>query len=341
MAALCLAVALSAGAVSAAGVFLRGSGAAVEVVSPRGERYPMATDGVYAWNAQRVVAEGVGWDLFTLAVVVPALLLATPLLARGSFRGRLLALGLLAYLFYQYLMYAVTWAFGPLFLPFVAVYAASLAAIVAVASSLARDGVAGRFDDGYPRRGMAVLCFLLAAALVAMWLARIAAGLRGDLAGAMLLGQTTMVVQALDLGLVVPLAVLTGVLCWRRHAGRPGPRLGRGRQGGRDGARHLRHGRLGVEGGGPARGRPARLLRRGGRWRRGGSARGCTAASGRPSHLEPHRPHERERVGVRRHAGPEPVVEDHLAVLHLVLEVRVRRRAEARRPSRRGRGRGW
>ena len=214
---LCLAVALSAGAVSAAGVFLRGSGAAVEVVSPRGERYPMATDGVYAWNAQRVVAEGVGWDVFTLAVVVPALLLTAPVVARGSFRGRLLALGLLAYLFYQYLMYAVTWAFGPLLLPFVVVYGASLLAMVAVASSLARDGVAGRFDDRYPRRGMAVLCFILAAALVAMWLARIATGLRGDLAGAMLLGQTTMVVQALDLGLVVPLAVLTGVLCWRRH----------------------------------------------------------------------------------------------------------------------------
>ena len=34
----------------------------------------------------------------------------------------------------------------------------------------------------------------------------------------MLLGQTTMVVQALDLGLVVPLAVFTGILCWRRNA---------------------------------------------------------------------------------------------------------------------------
>ena len=35
---------------------------------------------------------------------------------RGSFRGRLLALGLLGYLLYQYLEYSLTWAFGPLFL---------------------------------------------------------------------------------------------------------------------------------------------------------------------------------------------------------------------------------
>jgi hypothetical protein len=64
---------------------------------------------------------------------------------------------------------------------------------------------------------MAVLCLVLALVLTALWLGRIAAGLRGDLAGAMLLGQTTLVVQALDLGLVVPLAVVTAALCWRRR----------------------------------------------------------------------------------------------------------------------------
>src|SRR5512133_1691778 len=117
-AALVAAIALATGAASAVGVFLRGDGAAVTVVSPRGERYPMISSGVYAWNAQRIVAEGVGWDVFTLAVVVPALLLSIPWLLRGSLRARLAVLGLLAYVFYQYLMYALAWAFGPLFLPF-------------------------------------------------------------------------------------------------------------------------------------------------------------------------------------------------------------------------------
>ena len=55
----------------------------------------MATTGVYQWNGQRVVAEGIGWDLFTLLVVVPVLLLSLPFVARESFRGWLFALGLL------------------------------------------------------------------------------------------------------------------------------------------------------------------------------------------------------------------------------------------------------
>ena len=35
----------------------------------RGGTYDVALNGVYANNAQRLVAEGVGWDVFTLIVV--------------------------------------------------------------------------------------------------------------------------------------------------------------------------------------------------------------------------------------------------------------------------------
>jgi hypothetical protein len=211
-----VALAVATGIVAALGVFGRGDGATVIVESVRGETYDMTTNGLYAFNARRVVAEGVGWDVFTLLFVVPAMLAVTLGLVRGLLRARLFVLGLLAYLFYQYLMYAMTWAFGPLTLPFVALFAASLWGLVWVGSSVAREPLADRFDERFPRRGMAALCFILSAVLVAMWLARISAGLRGDLTEAMLLGQTTLVVQALDLGLVVPLAVFTGVMALRR-----------------------------------------------------------------------------------------------------------------------------
>jgi hypothetical protein len=48
-----------------------------------------------------------------------------------------------------------------------------------------------------------------------MWTQRIVAGLRGDWDAAMLLGSTTMVIPAMDLGLVVPLCLWTSVLVWR------------------------------------------------------------------------------------------------------------------------------
>jgi hypothetical protein len=65
---------------------------------------------------------------------------------------------------------------------------------------------------------MAVASGLMGLQLVLMWSQRIAAGYRGDWETAALLGTPTMAVQALDLGIIVPLAFATAVLAWR---GRP------------------------------------------------------------------------------------------------------------------------
>jgi hypothetical protein len=206
-----------AGVASGLGVFARGTGAVETVTSARGVRYEMVVDGVYAYNAQRVVAEGIGWDVFTLAVAVPAMLLAAVLVARGSFHGRLFAAGLFGYFFYQYLEYSVTWAFGPLFLLFVAIFASSLAGLVWLGVGIARDGAAGRFTEGFPGRPWAVLSVALASLLTLLWLQRIATALGGDLASAGLKGETTLTIQALDLGLLVPASLFIAVLAWRRH----------------------------------------------------------------------------------------------------------------------------
>lgn len=218
MAALCAAAALLAGIASAFGVFARGDGTFETVINERGVSYEMATTGVYAFNAQRVVAEGIGWDIFTLVIAVPALVVAAFLVARGSFRGRLFALGLLGYFFYQYLEYAVTWAFGPLFLLFVVIYAASLAGIVWIGVSVAREGLAWRFSERFPRRSWAALSIAMAAMLTLLWVQRVAAALGGDLLVGGLTSETTMTVQALDLGLVVPTSVFIAVLALRRSA---------------------------------------------------------------------------------------------------------------------------
>lgn len=218
IAALCLAVALLAGGASAAGVFLRGSGATAPHQSARGETVPYATDGIYRHNPARLVAEGVGWDIFTLFAAVPALLCALPALARGSRRARLYCAGMLGYFFYQYLMYALMWAFGPLFVPFILLYSASLGGLCWIVATLPPAELRPHVGERFPRRGIIALCLALAGVLLAMWSARIAAGLSGDLEGAMLLGQPTLVVQALDLGLIVPLAVFCAVALWRRWA---------------------------------------------------------------------------------------------------------------------------
>jgi hypothetical protein len=214
VAAVAVAVAGAAAIASAIGIFARGDGSYQTVTSVRGETYEMATSGVYAYNAQRVVAEGVGWDLFTLLVAVPAMGIAAWFVAHGSVRGLLVAGGLFGYFLYQYLEYAVTWAFGPLFPLFIGLYAASLAGIALVAVEVAREGNVARFGPTFPRRAWPALVVSMSVLLTVLWLGRIMQGLRDGVDG-LLLGETTMTVQALDLGLVVPLSVAVAILAWR------------------------------------------------------------------------------------------------------------------------------
>jgi hypothetical protein len=111
----------------------------------------------------------------------------------------------------------MAWAFGPLLVLFIAIYGASMAGIVWIFSTISLPALAEGVSDKFPRRSMAALCFVMGAVLIAMWGQRIAAGYQGDWANAMLAGETTMVVQALDLGLIVPLLLFTGVTVLRRR----------------------------------------------------------------------------------------------------------------------------
>lgn len=137
------AVAVLAGIASALGIFARGDGTFVSVTSARGEIYEAATNGVYAHSARQLVAEGVGWDVFTLVVAVPLLLIGGTLVARGSFRGALLAAGMLGYVAYMYLEYAVTWAFGPLFGLFILITAGSVLGLLGAGAVVAGAACAG------------------------------------------------------------------------------------------------------------------------------------------------------------------------------------------------------
>jgi hypothetical protein len=174
----------------------------------------MATTGVYAYNAERVVAEGVGWDVVTLLLAVPLLLVAVPFVSHGSYRGRLVAAGLLGYFLYAYLEYSVTWAFGPLFLCFVVATGLSVIGLAWIGWSLVLDGAQNPIGEPFPRRRWAALNLSMSGLLTVMWLQRISMALNGDTT--QLLGETTMTVQALDLGLMVPISVMGAVLVLRR-----------------------------------------------------------------------------------------------------------------------------
>jgi hypothetical protein len=157
----------------------------------------------------------VGWDAVTLFLVVPALALMLPGLWHGSLRAKLVVTGILAYFLYQYVEYAAFLAYGPLFLLYVATFALSLTGIILLVATINLAEAGARFGPRFPRRAMVGLSLFMALLLTGMWLPLVARTAGGDIGNA-LDGATTLVVQALDLGFLVPLAFFTAVTVWRR-----------------------------------------------------------------------------------------------------------------------------
>lgn len=169
------------------------------------------TDGAWARSAFR------GSDLATLAVAVPVLAGALVLSLRGSLRGRLVLLGMLAYSTYNYAFYAFGTEFSDWFLLHAAAFATSLAGLVLLAYELGARSVAARVTGAFPRRAIAAYLAAIGAVMGTLWVAEsVRFALTGDLSSdAPLSGQH--LVFALDLGFLVPGMLLAAVLLWRRH----------------------------------------------------------------------------------------------------------------------------
>lgn len=207
--------ALFAGLAAGAGVFLRGDLATTTFRTIRGELVEIVSDGVYRFNPEGIVAEGVGWDVITLFVIVPAMLVALTHLWRGSTRGALVSIGLLAYLAYQFFQYAVFWAYGPLYPLHVLTFALSISALGMLVHGLDIAELPAHVSDRFPHRAVAAYSGLVVLLLGGLWLPVIAGTLGGEVTDE-LGGASTLVVPAFDLGLLVPLAVFTAVTIVRR-----------------------------------------------------------------------------------------------------------------------------
>jgi hypothetical protein len=200
---------------AAAGIFLRGDLATTPFVTVRGDTVEYLTGGAYRFNGLNVASEGIGWDLVTLFVIVPALAFTIPALWRGTLRGTLLAAGFLVYFLYQYAEYAMALAYGPLFPVYVAIVASSVSAIAMLLSRVDVATLPERFGPRFPRRAMVAFGLYMAILLGGMWLPLIART-STEASVPQLYGGTTLVVQAFDLGFLVPVGLFTAVTVYRR-----------------------------------------------------------------------------------------------------------------------------
>jgi hypothetical protein len=189
-----------------------------EFVTVTGERVIIYGAGIYAHDSLSVVAQGKASDLVTLILAVPALLISVWQCRSGSQKAALALVGILGYFLYTYVSYVFLWTYNPLFLVYVALMSASLFAFVLGLSGLDPDRIKQSFSRRLPVKFIGGLQWVIGGLLMLLWGSKILTALLNGQAPVGLEHYTTLVIQAMDLGLVVPVALVSGTLVMRRQA---------------------------------------------------------------------------------------------------------------------------
>jgi hypothetical protein len=199
------------------GLFYQTRGEPYSFTSHRGESVMINGHGLYYYDTVSSAAQQQGNDVVTLLVALPLLGVSTTLAFRGSLRGHLLMTGTLGFFLYTYLSMCMLTAFNTLFLVYVAIFGLSLYAFILCIMSFDLAALSEDFSERLPRGWIAGLLFLIAGFLTSAWLGKVLNPILQNVPP-VLDNSTTFVIQAMDLALIVPLAVLSGVLLLRRSA---------------------------------------------------------------------------------------------------------------------------
>ena len=199
------------------GLFYQTPGSPYTYTNHRGERVMLNGHGLYYYDTVSAAAQEQGNDIVTLFVGLPMLAISTWLAVRSSLRGRLLLTGTIGFFLYTYLSMSMLTSFNALFLVYVAIFAFSLYAFILCMLSFDLATLPQQFSERLPRGRIAGLLFLIGAFLTIAWLGKVVPPMTQNQIAA-LDNTTTFVIQAMDLSLIVPLAILAGILLLRKSA---------------------------------------------------------------------------------------------------------------------------
>lgn len=200
------------------GLFHETPGEPYALTSFRGEQVTINGHGLYHYDTVSSVAQMQGNDIITLGVGLPLLAISTWLAFKGSLRGRLLLTGTLAFFLYTYMSMSMLTAYNSLFLVYVTLFGMSLYAFILCMLSFDLADLPRHFSARLPRGWIAGVLFAVGGFLSLAWIGRIVPEIMNPDIPAALENTTTRVIQAMDLVLIAPLAVLAGVLLLRRSA---------------------------------------------------------------------------------------------------------------------------
>jgi hypothetical protein len=193
------------------GLFWQGTGDAYSFHTLRGEDVMIQGHGLYRFDTVSSASQEIAQDAVNLFLGVPLLAIGVWLSKRSFIRGRLLLTGSLGYFLYTYASMSFLTAFNHIYLVYVAIFSLSLFGFILALSGIDVDFLREHFTERFPRKPIAMYFLVVAVFLSFAWLGLVVSPMISGNPPSGLESAITMVIQTLDLGVVVPTAIITAV----------------------------------------------------------------------------------------------------------------------------------
>jgi len=202
---------------SLAGLLSTGGTGEYEFRSITGEVVKIYGQGLYRNDSVSIAAQGKASDLITLILGIPVLLASLYLTLKESFRARLVLTGTLGYFLYTYISYTFYWNYNPFFIVYTMLMGLSLFTFIFSMISFDVESMDKSFRKEMPVNYLGGFQIFIAIAIGMLWLGKLAPTVIHGAVPVGLEHYTTMVIQGIDLAIVVPASILSGILLMKRR----------------------------------------------------------------------------------------------------------------------------
>lgn len=183
-----------------------------DVTTSFGETIQLYNKGLYARDSVSTASQAIAQDVVTLVVAIHLLIISLYLVKKKSKKGLFLLTGTVGYFLYTYTSYAFLVVFNALYLVYVVLMILSFYSFILCLMELNQFEIREMVSDSFPRKTLSVFFFAVGIMLMGMWLGRILPALMNGSAPVGLEHYSTLGIQTLDLGWVVPASIVTAYL---------------------------------------------------------------------------------------------------------------------------------
>ncbi|WP_167957585.1 hypothetical protein [Anaerosporobacter faecicola] len=194
------------------GLFSRNATAFPAIRSVYGETIELYNKGIYARDSLSMGSQAVAQDFVTLVLGVPLLCISLYLIKKKKDKGLFLLVGTTAYILYTYMSYSFLIVYNDLYLIYLLLMILSFYTFLLSINEINQLKLCEKYASKFHEQSLRNILWIVGGILGLMWLGRILPTIGTNKAPVGLEHYSTLGIQTLDLGFIVPSCIVAGIL---------------------------------------------------------------------------------------------------------------------------------